>query len=100
MSNKIHGFIRKLFQNSKLTRENFVKNKKTYNENSVKQRQYRCNKIITRRNHTYIKRPFSFGIFGAGMGGGGGGGGGGHKPSLLFILITTASVGIYNNQKK
>lgn len=96
MSNKIHGFIRKLFQNSKLTRENFVKNKKTYNENSVKQRQYSFNKIITRRNHTYIKRPFSFGIFGAGMGGGGGG----HKPSLLFILITTASVGIYNNQKK
>ena len=99
MSNKIHGFIRKLFQNSKLNRENFVKNKKTYNKNIVKQRQYSFNKIITRGNHTYMKRPFSFGIFGAGMGGGGGG----RKPTLetgfLFSLITT-SIGIYNNQKK
>ena len=31
MSNKIHGIIRKLCQNSTVIRENFVKNKKTYN---------------------------------------------------------------------
>lgn len=102
MSNKIHGFIRKLFQNSLINRKNFDKNKKTYKENIVKQRQNNFKNILTRRNHTYIKRPFSFGSFCVGIEGGGGGGGG-PKPSLenglLFILIT-ASIGIYNNQKK
>lgn len=83
MSNKIHGFIQKVFRNSKLNRENL---------------KYSFHKIITRRNHTFIKIPFSFEIFGTGEGGGGGGGG--HKPSsLLFILIIT-SIGIYNNQTK
>lgn len=81
MSNKVHGFIRKLFQNSKVNRENFVNN-----ENSVKY------KIITRKHHTFIKkRPFSFET---GMGGGGD-----HKPSLLLFIFITTSIGIYNNQK-
>jgi hypothetical protein len=87
MSNKIHGFIRKLLRNSRLNRENFAKNKKAYNENKV------YNKMITRRTHTYIiKRPDSFGLFGCG--------GGGPKPSLLLFILTTISIGIYNNQKK
>ena len=72
MSNK----VRKLLTHN---RENFVKNKNTYY----------INKVITRRNHTFIfKRPLTCY------------GGGGPKPSLLLFVFITTSIGIYNYQKK
>jgi hypothetical protein len=100
MPNKNHYFIRRLFQNSKLNRENFVKIKKIYNENNVKQRQQNVNKIIIRKNHTYIKRPLTFAnMIGCGFEGGNNGPNPPIQTGVLLILIT-ASLGIYNHQKK
>jgi hypothetical protein len=66
MSNKIQGFIRR--DNKYI----FVKNKNVYNVNKAK---YSFNKMVTRKNHICVKRPFTFC----------GGGGGGPKQSLLLF---------------
>ena len=48
LSNRVRYFIRNILQNSKLNREKFVKNKKIYNNLSVKKRNYN---LIAKRNY-------------------------------------------------
>ena len=49
LSNRVHYYIRNMLQNSKLHRENFVKNKKIY-----------ANKNKNKNNHAFIvKRNYS-----------------------------------------
>jgi hypothetical protein len=79
MSNRIYYLLRSLLQNSKLNREKFVKNKKTYNELIKKNKQQNYNKIITRKMSTYIP-PLSFR-----------GGGGPKKPNNIFYMFLAAS---------
>ena len=47
-SNRVHYFIRNILQNSKLNREKFVKNKKIYNDLSVKSK--KNHNLILKRN--------------------------------------------------
>jgi hypothetical protein len=81
MSNTTYFIIRSLLQNSKLSRENFVNNKKKYNLIKSKQG---FNHIITRKMHTNYE-PIS--LFGKGPGGNG--------PKLPFALLFAASLSSY-----
>ena len=60
-SNRVQYFIRNILQNSKLNREKFVKNKKIYNDLSVKNKTNH-NLILKRKFNTYSNnmRPPNF----------------------------------------
>jgi hypothetical protein len=55
--NIVHTFIRNILQNSKLNREKFVRNKKTYNKMLSKNKNY--NYIIKRNFGTFHSYDFN-----------------------------------------
>jgi len=76
-------FIKPIFQTSKLNRENFVKNKKLYNESIVNNRQNNYNKFVTRKMSSYGASFY-----------GGGGGGPNWGQSIIYMFIVAVSCNI------
>jgi hypothetical protein len=74
-----------ILQNSKLNREKFVKHKKVFVENLLKNKQQNHSKIITRKMHTYSKDRIFTGC-------GGGGGGNGPKQNIIYMFIMLSGV--------
>lgn len=81
--------LKPILQNSKLNRENFIKNTKLYVESITKNRQQNYNKVVTRKMATFSEPGSSFY-------GGGGGGGGGPKwtEGIFYIFIVAFSYNI------
>ena len=96
MSNRTYFIICSFLQNSKLSRVNFVNNKKKYNISKAKAKQTLFNKVIARKLHTNNdnRPPLSFG------GSGGPGGGNGPESILGLLFITALSCYISSNLNK
>ena len=91
MSNRTYYIMRSLIQNSKLSRENFVNNKKKYNLSKTKTNQRNFNHVITRKLHTNSSDDIlSFGKPG----------GNGPKLPTFVIFITALSCYISSNINK
>jgi hypothetical protein len=78
--------LKPILQSSKLNREKFVKNKKVFVENLLKNQQNH-NKISTRKMHTFSKDS----IF-TGYGGNGNGGNGNGPNNLIYMFILLSGV--------
>jgi len=91
MSNRIYYIMCSLIQNSKLSRENFVNNKKKYNVYKTKTNQQNFNHVISRKLHTNSSDDIlSFGKPG----------GKGPKLSTFVMFITAISCYISANINK
>ena len=86
--------IRNIFQNSKLNREKFVKDKKKYNVSKASaERSF--NKVVTRNFHSkHYVAPLSFG------GGGGGRGPRGDGPFAFIMFGSLLSAYVSSNVNK
>ena len=71
-----------ILQSSNLNREKFVKNKKVFVENLLKNKQQNYNKIINRKMHTFSKDR-NYTAFG---------GGGGGPNNLIYVFIMLSGV--------
>jgi len=75
--------LKPILQSSKLNREKFVKNKKAFVENLLKNKQQNHNKIITRKTHTHSKDRIFTGY---------GGGGNGPNQNIIYMFIILSGV--------
>ena len=81
--------LKPILQSSKLNREKFVKRKKVFVENVLKNKQQNHNKIITRKMHTYSKDRIFTGY----------GGGGGNDPNQNIIYMFIILSGVFISSK-
>jgi len=93
--NKIYYLIRKIFQNSNLNREKFIKNKINYNNLKIKNRNINNSMIIKRHMSTFNYKPPQYNST---FGGGGGPNGFGSLLACVvgFYFITDR----FQNKKK
>ena len=85
MLNRTLYLMKSIFQNSKINRMNFIKNKKIYNENRYKNKQQNHNFVIKRKLSTF--QPFMTN-----------GGGGGDDNGIIYL--TAIILGLYFTFKK
>ena len=98
-SNRVHNYIKRILQNSKLNRVNSIKNRINYSIVNAKNRIN--NKIIRRNISTLNCKEYNYSTFcgSAGAGGGGSAGGGGFRPNNYFGLFALA-IGCYVGKGK
>jgi len=89
-----NSILKPILQSSKLNREKFVKNKKVFVENLLKNKQQNHSKIINRKMHTVSEDRNFTGC------GGGGGGGNGPNQSIIYIFIMLSGVFISSKIEK
>jgi hypothetical protein len=75
--------LKPILQSSKLNREKFVKHKKVFVENLLKNKQQNHNKIISRKMHTFSENKKFTGY---------GGGGNGPNQNIIYMFIVLSGV--------